>query len=730
MLIFLVGIFTLGFLIIIGRFVYIQVGGEVQSVDLIDYSNKYRQVGQELSYERGKIMDRTGMVLADNRPTYKLYAIIDESYSENSPTPLHVKNPSKTAEKLAPFLEKEPNEIEQIITNGIENDRFQVEFGMQANNLSEAEMEDIEELGLPGINFEQQMQRYYPNGAFASHILGYTRAEKGEPVAEFGVELEWDEYLQGEPGSVSYKRDKYGYKLLNADEVVKPPKNGDHVYLTIDQKIQTFLEDAMTTIEKEYQPERMVAAVMDPKTGEMLAMSNRPTFNPNHPENITNWYNDVISYPIEPGSTMKMFTVAAAMEEGVYNGSETYESGKYRINENYRYIRDHNNVGWGEITYDEGIQRSSNVAVAKLLWEKIKPDTFMEYIEAFHLDRMSGIDLSGERLGKMVYQYPMEKVTMSYGQGSTFTPMQIMKAATAIANDGKMVKPYVISSVVDSESEEILYEKEPEIVGEPISAETSKQLRDLFETVITGEHGTGKNFKLDSYSSLGKTGTSQLPDPETGGWLTGPSNYLFSFMGMAPKDDPELLMFVAVKQPNIDYSYEGSRTTSYIYKTVMENSLNYLNVQPDQENSDQMEPIVLDNIIGSSIDDLEETYEEKGIEVVSLGTGEKAADSRPIEGDRLFPSNRLLVLTEGEAKMPNLLGWPLRDVLHLSELLDLELEFDGSGFVVEQSIKPGTKLNEDDQLVIELQSKEQQFENQQSESAADDSSDQDANEDE
>src|SRR5699024_2799327 len=187
-----------------------------------------------------------------------------------------------------------------------------------------------------------------------------------------GMEKEKNKILSGTDGYVRYHRDKYNKKLLDANEVVKSPENGHDIYLTIDQKIQTLLEDVMSQVDEEYNPKRITAAVMNPKTGEILAMSNRPSYNPNSPDDVKNWYNDVISTPVEPGSTIKMFTWAAAMEAGVYNGEETFKSGKYVVNPKVETINDHNNGdGWGTIDYDEGFRRSSNVAASKLAWEKI-----------------------------------------------------------------------------------------------------------------------------------------------------------------------------------------------------------------------------------------------------------------------------------------------------------------------------------------------------------------------
>lgn len=693
---------------------YIQVTGEVQSVDLINYAEKLRNKEEVLLAERGKIVDRNGMVLADNKPTYRLYAIVRESFSDNSPYPLHVEDASYTAKQLAQYIDLDEDEIRRIIENGKANQDkvFQVEFGQAGNQISEEVKNQIEELKLPGINFNRELVRFYPNGEFASYVLGFTELRKNENtnqqemVGAYGIENIYEEYLKGTPGYVKYQRDKYGYKLLNANEFIQPPKDGDHVYLTIDQKIQTFLEDAMTTVQEEYEPTQMIAVVMNPKTGEILAMSNRPTFDPNL-RNVENWYNDAISYPFEPGSTFKIFTLAAAIEEGVYNGSETFMSGQFRINENFRPIHDWRS-DWGEITYDEGVIRSSNVSFAKLVWEKIGTEKFLEYLHAFHFDRVTGIDLTGEIVGKIVYQYPMEKITAAYGQGSTYTPIQLMKAATALVNDGNMVKPYVVSHVVDSQTNETIFKNETEYVGKPISGETADQVIDILAQTIYSENGTGQRYQLEDFTTFGKTGTAQIPDPETGKYMTGQSNYIFSFLGMAPKDDPQLLMYVAVKQPNVTHYSEGSIPVSYIYKKVMENSLHYLDVDPDTEQDEYaVEKIELNHIVNKSVDSVLNEYRKFGIDVVVIGNGDKVIDSYPVEGKTILPNSRLLIVTNGELTIPDLTNWTLRDVLLLKELLNIEIDFIGNGFVTKQSIPEGSVITENTHLVVELKSKEQ-----------------------
>jgi len=707
----LIILFAAVFLIITGRFLYIQITGEIDGVSLQAWAEEKRTSSYSIHAERGKIFDRNGMTLAYDRPTYQLYAIIDESYSENAEEPLHVEDPQKTAEKLAPLLDTEIEDILEPLENGIEEGRFQVEFGNIGKELSKETKDRIEAEEIPGIKFTEEPIRYYPNGMFASHIIGFARdteteEENGEITPEItgitGIEKEMDELLHGKDGYISYQRDKYNKKLLDPNEIIKEPEDGNDVYLTIDQKIQTLLEDVLSQVDEEYNPERMNAVVMNPKTGEIIAMSSRPSYNPNNPENVENWYNDAISTPFEPGSTVKMFTWAAAIEEGVYNGNEKYKSGSYKVNEKITPIHDHNGgKGWGAITYDEGFQRSSNVAASKLAWEKIGSETFLDYLYAFDFDKETGIDLPGEVAGQILYNWPLEKITTSFGQGTTVTPIQQMKAASAIANDGKMMQPYVVDKIVDPSTGDVVEEKSSNVVGEPISKETSKQVLELLKSVVNGENGTGKMFQLDDYVVGGKTGTAEIPNPN-GGYLTGRENYVFSFLGMAPINDPELMMYVSVQQPELEYTETGSVPVSFIFTNVMENGLHYMNIDPDNKGSENaIEPIEVPKLIGEKTANIEKVLKEQGIEITVVGDGNKIIDSNMEKGDKVFPNDRIILVTDKPA-MPDITGWSLRDVVEFADLLELNIEVIGNGYVIRQYIEEGTPIKENDYLGVEL----------------------------
>lgn len=707
--IFIILFMTL-FLILTGRFIYIQATGEVNDISLEEWAEQKRTSSYSIGAERGKIFDKNGMVLAYDRPTYRMFAIIDETYSDKSDDPKHVVEFKETAEKLAAFIDMEASEIEASFENGVAAERFQVEFGKAGRQLTQRQKEDIEDANIPGINFEEESMRYYPNGMFASHIIGFARESeveteegtKTEIDGITGMEKEMNELLSGKNGFISFQRDRYNDRLLDPKEVIQEPEDGDDIYLTLDQKIQTLLDEALSTVDAEYNPERMTGIVMSAKTGEILAMSSRPSFNPNNPGDVENWYNDVISTPVEPGSTVKMFTWAAAIEEGVYDGSETYMSGSYNVNERIPPIRDHNGgEGWGTISYDEGFEHSSNVAASKLVWEKIGTEKFLEYIHAFDLDKTTGIDLPGEVAGSVLYNWPREKLTASFGQGSTMTPIQLMKAATAIANDGTMLQPYVIKRIVDSTTRDVIEQKEPTVVSEPISQETAAQVRELLRRVVEEENGTGKPFRLENYTMGGKTGTAQIPDPN-GGYLTGREEFLFSFLGMAPIEDPELIIYVSVQQPDLEPTEYGSKPVSFIARNVMENSLHYLEIEPEnQESEAPIEKTEVPALIDKNTEETVKGLQDNELKVTVVGNGEKIKQANVTEGETVL-SNRHIILVTDEPSMPDIMGWSKRDVVQLAEMLELQLESFGSGYVVMSGIAEGTPLNPNDYLGVEF----------------------------
>lgn len=658
-----------------------------------------------LPSERGKIFDENGKLLAYNRPTYRVYAVLNPEMSVNSSTPRHVVDSEETAKKLAPILDMEQAEINSIIQEGQKANKWQVEFGKQGKDLSKQTMEDINALQLPGIQFMEDSIRHYSNGMFASHIIGFTRLndETEELQGIIGIENKYDQLLKGEDGYIKYERDKYDTKLLSSNDIVKQPENGNDIYLTINQKIQVLLEDIMSDVDERYKPERMSVIVMNAKTAEVLALSNRPSFNPNEILDVENWYNDAISTPVEPGSTVKMFTWAAAIDSGNYNGNELYQSGRYQVNPKIEPINDHNKGrGWGQISFDEGFRRSSNVAASRLMWEKLGSETYLDYLKKFHFDQPTGIDLPNETAGQILYNWPSEKLRTAFGQGSTVTPIQQLKAATAIVNEGKMLKPFVVKKIVDADSGKTIKEYEPEVVAEPIKKATAEKMIELLSDVVTEEGGTGRKFQLDDYSAIGKTGTAQIPNPDGGGYLTGDGNNIYSFLGMAPKEDPQLMVHVSIQKPQLKVTEVGSDAVSYVFKNIMENSLRYLDIEPDKEVDEfVVNAAQFPNIISKDVKEAKKMLVDTGIDAIIIGDGKKVVDTNVKANEIVFPHEKVLIITD-KPTMPNIKGWSKRDVLQLATLLNIQLNESGTGYVTKQSLKEGEKITEKSTLQVKF----------------------------
>ena len=692
-------IFLLLFLLLFSRFLYIEVTKTVKGHELETLAKSMWTETKTIEAQRGVIYDRKGNVLAQDIPSYTLYAIIDKSY------PNHVKDPEKTAKLLAPILNAPKAEIEKKLK---QKGRFQVEFGSYGRNLTQAKKNEIEKLNLDGIGFKRYSRRYYPNQKFASHVLGFTNEQaegKSSQVGVMGLEKLLNDYLAEKDGKVTYKRDQSGMKLPEPDEEVEKPVHGKNVYLTIDENIQMFVEQALDEVVEEYDPERAIAIVVDPKTGEVLALGTRPSFNPNK-RDVKNYSNDAISSRFEPGSTMKIFTLAAAIEEGVYNGNEYYKSGRYKVYSDY--VSDHNDgQGWGTITFDEGVQRSSNVAFSILARDKIGLDRYYQYLIKFGFDKKTGIDLPNEVNSSIRFDAEIEKVTTAFGQGTAVTPIQQIQAATAIANEGKMMKPYIVKKIVDPETDETIVEKKPEIAGTPISAKTAKKVLDILETVVTD--GTGKPYAIDGYQLSGKTGTAQIPSPN-GGYMKGWGKNIYSFIGFAPKDKPELIVYTAIDRPKLELFETGAEANAKLFKAIMKNSLQYLKIQPNEQvkskntdNDEYENSITLDDYRDYTLEEAKNILEEKGFQVEIFGNANQlVTEQLPQPETTVLQGERIILKSEGKFELPDLTGWSLADVLKLTEILNLKIDAKGSGYVTKQSIKPKSAVREGDKLTVHL----------------------------
>ncbi len=694
-------IYGLLFFLMFFRIFYIQVTGQAEGQQLAAKAAARYEKTKTITANRGNILDRQGHIIAKDGISYRLVAVVNPKASKGTNKIMHVENPKNTAAVLSKYIPMNQEEIYKKLTPA-NKDTYQVEFGKAGRDISHATMNAITKEKLPGITFLEDNKRFYPNGVFASNLIGIAGKQEGTnntaTIGKMGLEAIYNKELSGVNGSLHYKSDLFGYLLPNSKKMIQPAKDGDNIYLTIDKTIQNFLEDSMSRVYEKYKPESMMAVVANPKTGEILAVSQRPTFNPQTGEGLNNsWINDMTETTIEPGSTMKIFTLATAIQEGKWNPNETYQSGQYRVFD--RTIRDANQVGWGRITYLEGIQRSSNVGMANLL-KKIGDKTFINYLGKFGFGQKTGIDLPNEATGKILDEYPINRVTTTYGQGSTVTPIQLIQALTAVANNGKMMQPHVIDKVVDAETGAIIKEHKPIEKGQPISAETAKQVRETLATTVTSEKGTAQKFASKEYDVAGKTGTAQIPNP-AGGYYWGKDDFLYSFLGMAPEKDPKLIMYIAVKKPHLGITEFGSEPTSQVFNTVMESSLKYMNIKPSKTATSKS--IKMDDLIGQNSDEVITNLAANKIDTVVIGSGGKIIEQYPEEGKSMLEDSRVYIKTSGNIKIPDFTGWSLREILTYQSISGIDIKVKGDGYAQSQNIKAGTIYEGNNKVIVTLE---------------------------
>lgn len=695
------------FFLLFGRMLQIQITGQIDGRPLAAMADKKYLKESVLRANRGQIVDRSGEVIATDTLSYRLIAVLSKEASNGSKKPQHVTDFEHTAEVLSQYINMDKSEIQKRFEDAPKT-AYQVEFGKAGRSISNEVADAIKKEELPGIRFFEDKKRLYPNGNFASYLVGFAMPEKAEgesvkTVGKMGLEKTYNKQLTGTDGKADFKTDRWGIQLRDTKKNIQAPKDGNTIQLTLDKTIENFTEDALNRAEEKYKPEKMLAIVVNPKTGEILSMSQRPSFHPGTREGLTgNWLNEAVEETFEPGSTMKMFTLAAAIQENKWDPNAYYKSGQYEIYD--KTIRDVNKVGWGMITFLEGFQRSSNVSMAYLL-ERLGDQTLVEYFDEFGFGKKVGIDLPNEASGIILANYPSERLTTSYGQGSTVTPIQMIQAATSIANDGKMMKPYVINQIIDPNTEKVLEKHEPVEKKSPISEETAKKVREILASTITSEHGTGKKFALNGYEAGGKTGTAQIPKTSGSGYIAGDGNYLYSFLGMAPIDDPQLLTYVLVQKPNLQAGQYGSDPTSEIFTSIMESSLKYLNIAP--ENSETKESMKLKAYTGSSSEEIVANLTEQGLKPVVVGEPGEIVQQSPAVKTKVSKGSIVLLKTSGQTTLPDFTGWSKKQVMVFKNFSGLDIRLNGEGFVVKQSLSAGANVSANDPIVITLEEPEQ-----------------------
>lgn len=689
------------FALIIGRGAYLALSTNIDGINIKEFSSSRTTRTDTLTATRGKIYDVNGETLAENVYSYTLIAYLDPDRTTNENSPQHVVDKEGTAQALSTVIDMSYEEILALLNKeGV----YQTEFGKAGKSLNEIQKDKILALGLPGIDFIETQTRYYPNGNFLSYAIGYAKTDSsGEITGEMGIEKQYDDILSGTDGYVTYQKDRNGYKISGTDEIRVEAEDGDNVYLTVDSNIQLFVEQAIAESAKQYAFDGVNIMVADAETGAILASASYPSFDPNTRNDIVSYLDSNVSIGTEPGSTMKIYTYMAAMEAGKYNGNDTYLSGIYTAQDGTQ-IGDHDRAGWGVITYDYGFAQSSNVAVANLVTKYIDRATLGNYFKKLGFGSKTGIELPNEASGKISFQYETEVINASFGQGILTTPIQNIKALTAIANDGVLLQPYIVDKIVDGSTGEVTYQGERTELGQVASSSTVTKMKQLMHDVV--DFGTGSIYAMEGYDLIAKTGTAQIASTDGSGYLTGEYDVIRGFAGIYPAENPKLIIYATMTKPQS----KSARPLSMIIDQIIVNATQYYGIDTTVDDNEVVDPVVenlMPSFINQTINNATTTLTEMGVTPYVLGNGTKVVSQYPAEGTTITNKEKVFLVTNDDTTiaMPNITGWSLKEVKAFANLLKIPLTVTGNGYVTSQSIPEGTILNQDSMLTVTLEVK-------------------------
>ncbi|MBQ6498101.1 MAG: penicillin-binding protein [Bacilli bacterium] len=679
------------------------MSSEIDGINLKELASNRTTRTEIIPATRGAIFSANGDVLAQNVASYKLIAYLDPKRTTNKKKPQHVVDKEDTATKLAPVLGMKKEEVLKYLSK---ENVYQTEFGTKGKGLNELTKKKIDDLNLPGLDFIESYKRYYPKGDFASYTIGYTRVindEDSTVTGELGIEKQYDKLLKGEDGSITYQKDLKGYRIANTPEVRKEAIQGKDIYLTIDSNVQFFVEQAINNADKGYDWEWFTITVLDAKTGAVLGTSSSPSFDPNK-RDIKNYLDMMISSPYEPGSTMKTFTYMAAMENGVYNGSETYRSGVYKTKDGTE-IGDWDRNGWGVISFDKGYAMSSNVGVINLISRHMSSMMLRQYFRKLGFGRKTGIELPNESKGKLDFKYETEIYNAGFGQGITTTPIQNVKALTPLTNDGMLLEPFIVSKIVDSETGEAVVENKRKEVERVASTATVQKMFQLMSDCVNGQGNTGSGFRIASGELIGKTGTAQIASEHGGGYLSGKEDIISSFSGIYPKSNPQVIIYASIKRPSGGSQKPVSNSVKEIVANV---SKYYGNSDSNSSKVVDIKDYTVESFTNKKVDKVKTTLSSQGIKYQVIGGGNKVINQSPDSGDIITNNDIIYLITnDSSMKIPDVKGLSSKVSKDILQKLGLNVKLNGVGYVTEQSVAPGTKITKGMEISLKLAPKYQ-----------------------
>jgi len=617
-------VIVLLFLLVILKVLYIEV---FQYSKLNKLASNLWNRNLPIEANRGKIMDRQGNILADNLTTTSLILI-----------PNQIKNKVSTAKKLAEILNVEYKDIYKHVSKKASIERVHPE----GRRLSYEIADKINSLKIDGVYLVKESKRIYPYESLLSHTIGFVGIDN---QGLSGLELMYDKYLTGEYGSIKYSSDAKGNKLELNEKYVKP-QDGMNLTLTINYKLQKSLERELDNAVSKYSPEQALGIIMNPQTGEILAISSRPNFNPSKYKNYTVEEinrNLPVWMTYEPGSTFKIITLATALEEKKIDLEKDtfYDSGSISV-EGAR-IKCWKAGGHGLQTYLEVVENSCNPGFVTL-GQKIGKEMLFKYINKFGFGNKTGVDLNGESTGilfNLDKVGPVELATTAFGQGVSVTPIQQIIAVSAAINGGYLYKPYIVKSINEPETNTVIVKNEEKIIRKVISNTTSEKVRFALESVVT--NGTGRNAFIDGYRVGGKTGTAQKV--KDGKYMVG--NYIVSFVGFMPANNPEIIVYIAIDNAKGITQYGGT-IAAPIARNILLDAIDILKIKKPSNSSEKKynyldrKYVTVPNITNMELKEAMKLL--KDFKVEYSGIGDKVIYQTPTKNTRIYESETVKLM--------------------------------------------------------------------------------------
>lgn len=645
--------------------------------------------------KRGTIFDCNGNELASSISVDSAYAFPPQIKDEDR---------RQTADKIAYALDMDKEDVYKKLTQN-------VGFVWLKRRIDHDSAQKLKEFKLDGVALVEENKRFYRQETLAAHVLGFAGDDNQGLI---GLESAYHQELKGKPGRIVIEKDALGDDIPKAIHKYIPPVPGNNLVLTIDQNIQFFVERELDRIVEKHHPKLAVIIVMNPKTGEILAMGNRPTFAPDdwrqYPQSIWD-RNPSVWYNYEPGSTFKIITAASALEEGAVKVSDTfYDPGFIKVAD--RTIHCWYDGGHGSQNFEEVCQNSCNPGFITV-GLRLGKDKFYKYINAFGFTRKTGICLPGEELGIQIPQKEatdLNIATMSIGQSIAVTPIQLITAASAVANGGVLLKPLLVKAITDPDGK-VIKEFKPEQVRQVISGNTAKTLMNLLTGVV--QKGSGKNAFVDGYGAAGKTGTAQVVGQ--GGYVSG--KYVASFMGYAPADDPQIATLVMVAEPT-GSEYFGSQVAAPAFKAVAQDTLRYLKVPERPQVEKPVLPfvyeepklkVIVPNVEHFPAEDAQTRLVNAGFVVQSRGDGTIIGSQVPKGGVQvtagatvILELRHLALGEDNELTVPDLRGLTIKEAGGILEKLGLHINPLGTGLAFAQQSAPGSEVAKGTIITVEF----------------------------